>query len=122
MLFPISWFHPSYLSLETLAELFSGVASLICIDSSSIIFIRRFYISLFSYIFPPVQYTMCAIHGFLSAVVWACQGIILGDNATDKDRGTKSGFFLAVYMFGSVSAFILTNDSRRLEISPLDTL
>ena len=65
---------------------------------------------------------MCTIHGFLSAVVWACQGIILGDNATDKDRGTKSGFFLAVYMFGSVSAFILTNDSRRLEISPLDTL
>ena len=39
-------------------------------------------------------------------MVWACQGIILGNNSTDKDRGTKSGMFMAIYMFGSVIDFL----------------
>ena len=39
---------------------------------------------------------------FDNQMVWACQGIILGNNSTDEDRGTKSGMFMAIYMFGSV--------------------
>ena len=39
-------------------------------------------------------------------MVWACQGIILGNNSTDNDRGTKSGMFMAIYMFGSVIDFL----------------
>ena len=63
---------------------------------------RRFYISQFSYVIPVMAYTICAMHGFFSAVVWASQGVLLGENSNDNDRGRKSGFFLAVYMFGSV--------------------
>ena len=63
---------------------------------------RRFYISQFSYVIPVMAYTICAMHGFFSAVVWASQGVLLGENSNDNDRGSKSGFFLAVYMFGSV--------------------
>ena len=35
-------------------------------------------------------------------MVWACQGIILGNNSNDNDRGKKSGLFMAIYMRGSV--------------------
>ena len=63
---------------------------------------RRFYISQFSYVIPVMAYTICAMHGFFSAVVWASQGVLLGENSNDNDRGRKSGFFLAVYMLGSV--------------------
>ncbi|CBK25319.2 uncharacterized protein [Blastocystis hominis] len=60
------------------------------------------YISQFSYILPVVPYLICACHGFLSAMVWASQGIILGNNSNDSDRGKKSGIFMSIYMFGSV--------------------
>lgn len=35
-------------------------------------------------------------------MVWASQGIILGNNSTDEDRGMKSGMFMSIYMMGSV--------------------
>ena len=63
---------------------------------------HRFYISQFSYVVPVMAYTVCAVHGFFSSIVWASQGVLLGENSNDSDRGRKSGFFLAVYMFGSV--------------------
>lgn len=44
--------------------------------------------------------------------MFASQGVILGNNSTDEDRGKMSGIFISIYMFGSVVAIPLADASR----------